>query len=117
MSRLMLHKEKRFSNMTPTYPGSSRHFLGWAGVFRAVTASACVPTVAGSACASLRETEVRQLIAGATTLTSKEIGLTMNIHEDTVKWHVKNLFAKLGAGTRKQVVSRARLMGILAPAA
>ena len=38
-------------------------------------------------------------------------------HEDTVKWHVKNLFAKLSAGTRKQVVSRARLMGILAAAA
>jgi LuxR family maltose regulon positive regulatory protein len=52
----------------------------------------------------------------ARNLSNKEIGLTMNIHEDTVKWHVKNLFAKLSAGTRKQVVSRARLMGILAPA-
>ena len=40
----------------------------------------------------------------------------MNIHEDTVKWHVKNLFAKLSAGTRKQVVSRATDLGILAPA-
>ena len=53
----------------------------------------------------------------ARNLSNKEIGLTMNIHEDTVKWHVKNPFAKLSAATRKQVVSRARLMGFLAQAA
>ena len=31
----------------------------------------------------------------------------MQVGEETIKWHVKNLFAKLDAGTRKQVV-RAR---------
>ncbi len=32
----------------------------------------------------------------------------MQIGEETIKWHMKNLFgAKLDAGTRKQVVSRA----------
>ncbi len=30
-----------------------------------------------------------------------------------IKWHVKNLFAKLDAGTRKQVVQRARILGLL----
>ena len=29
----------------------------------------------------------------------------MQVGEETIKWHVKNLFAKLDAGTRKQVVS------------
>lgn len=62
-----------------------------------------------------KEREVLVLLAR--NLSNKEIGLAMSIHEDTVKWHVKNLFAKLSAGNRKQVVSRARLMGILAPAA
>jgi LuxR family maltose regulon positive regulatory protein len=70
--------------------------------------------VARSSALTPKEREVVELLAR--NLSNKEIGLTMNIHEDTVKWHVKNLFAKLSAGTRKQVVSRARLMGILAPA-
>ena len=70
--------------------------------------------VARSSALTPKEREVVELLAR--NLSNKEIGLTMNIHEDTVKWHVKNLFAKLNAGTRKQVVSRARLMGILAPA-
>ncbi len=70
--------------------------------------------IARSTALTPKEREVLELLAR--NLSNKEIGLTMNIHEDTVKWHVKNLFAKLSAGTRKQVVSRARLMGILAPA-
>lgn len=74
-----------------------------------------VDLVARSTALTPKEREVLELLAR--NLSNKEIGLTMNIHEDTVKWHVKNLFAKLSAGTRKQVVSRARLMGILAPAA
>ena len=68
--------------------------------------------IARSTALTPKEREVLELLAR--NLSNKEIGLTMNIHEDTVKWHVKNLFAKLSAGTRKQVVSRARLMGILA---
>lgn len=46
-------------------------------------------------------------------LSNKEIARSLDVHEETVKWHVKNLFAKLEAGSRKQVVSRARLMGLL----
>jgi DNA-binding CsgD family transcriptional regulator len=109
------HK-RRVQQHGPTFPGLSRHFLIGAGVSRALTASAGAPTVAGAACARPREAEAQQAIAGATALMPKEIGLTMNIHEDTVKWHVKNLLAKLSAGTCRQVVSRARLMGILVPA-
>lgn len=46
-------------------------------------------------------------------LSNKEIARSLDVHDETVKWHVKNLFAKLEAGSRKQVVSRARLMGLL----
>jgi LuxR family maltose regulon positive regulatory protein len=62
-----------------------------------------------------KEREVLALLARS--LTNKEIGLAMQVGEVTVKWHVKNLLTKLDAGTRKQVVQRARILGLLeAPA-
>jgi len=30
-----------------------------------------------------------------------------------VKWHLKNLFSKLNAGTRRHAVDRARLLGLI----
>jgi LuxR family maltose regulon positive regulatory protein len=51
----------------------------------------------------------------ARNLSNKEIGLAMQVGEETIKWHMKNLFAKLNSGTRKQVVSRARILGLLEP--
>jgi LuxR family transcriptional regulator, maltose regulon positive regulatory protein len=59
-----------------------------------------------------KEREVLELLAR--NLSNKEVGLALQVGEETVKWHVKNLFAKLDAGTRKQVVSRARILGLLA---
>jgi LuxR family maltose regulon positive regulatory protein len=58
-----------------------------------------------------KEREVLVLLAR--NLSNKEIGLAMQVGEETIKWHMKNLFAKLDAGTRKQVVSRARILGLL----
>ncbi len=58
-----------------------------------------------------KEREVLEL--AARNLSNKEIGLAMQVGEETVKWHMKNLFAKLDAGTRKQVVQRARILGLL----
>ena len=58
-----------------------------------------------------KEREVLELTAR--NLSNKEIGLAMQIGEQTIKWHMKNLFAKLDAGTRKQVVQRARILGLL----
>jgi LuxR family maltose regulon positive regulatory protein len=58
-----------------------------------------------------KEREVLALLAR--NLSNKEIGLAMQVGEETIKWHMKNLFAKLDAGTRKQVVSRARILGLL----
>ena len=59
-----------------------------------------------------KEREVLELLARS--LSNKEIALAMHIGEETIKWHMKNLFAKLDAGTRKQVVARARILGLLA---
>jgi LuxR family transcriptional regulator, maltose regulon positive regulatory protein len=62
-----------------------------------------------------KEREVLELLGR--NLSNKEIGLAMQVGEETIKWHMKNLFAKLDAGTRKQVVSRARILGLLADTA
>jgi LuxR family maltose regulon positive regulatory protein len=58
-----------------------------------------------------KEREVLELLAR--NLTNKEIGLALQAGEQTIKWHVKNIFAKLDASTRKQVVLRARILGLL----
>ena len=60
-----------------------------------------------------KEREVLELLAR--NLSNKEIALAMQVGEATIKWHVKNLFAKLEAGARKQVVARARILGLLPP--
>lgn len=62
-----------------------------------------------------KEREMLELLAR--NLSNKEIGLALQVGEETIKWHVKNLFAKLDAGTRKQVVLRARILGLFEQAA
>jgi LuxR family maltose regulon positive regulatory protein len=49
----------------------------------------------------------------ARNLSNKEIAQAMQIGEETVKWHLKNLFGKLDVGTRKHVVRRAQMLGLL----
>jgi LuxR family maltose regulon positive regulatory protein len=44
---------------------------------------------------------------------NKEIARAMDIGEQTVKWHLKNVFFKLNAASRKHAVDRARLLGLL----
>ena len=60
-----------------------------------------------------KEREVLELLNR--NLSNKEIALALQVGEETIKWHVKNLFTKLDAGTRKQVVARARILGLLPP--
>ncbi|WP_231973537.1 LuxR C-terminal-related transcriptional regulator [Variovorax sp. HW608] len=62
-----------------------------------------------------KEREVLALLAR--NLTNKEIGLALQTGDQTIKWHVKNLMAKLDTGSRKQVVQRARILGLLEAAA
>jgi LuxR family maltose regulon positive regulatory protein len=58
-----------------------------------------------------KEREVLELLSR--NLSNKEIALAMQVGEETIKWHLKNLFGKLDAGNRKQVVRRAQLLGLL----
>ena len=59
-----------------------------------------------------KEAEVLRLLDNG--LSNKLIARTMDVSDETVKWHLKNLFSKLNAGTRKHAVDRARLLGLLA---
>jgi LuxR family maltose regulon positive regulatory protein len=72
---------------------------------------AAAPRALASAALTPKEGQVLELLAR--NLSNKEIALAMQVGEETIKWHVKNLFAKLDAGTRKQVVGRARILGLL----
>ena len=58
-----------------------------------------------------KERGVLELLARS--MSNKEIALAMSVGEETVKWHLKNLFGKLEAGSRKHVVRRAHLLGLL----
>ena len=58
-----------------------------------------------------KERRVLELLAR--NLSNKEIAMAMQIGEETIKWHLKNVFGKLAAGSRKQVVRRAHLLGLL----
>ncbi|MFN5451126.1 response regulator transcription factor, partial [Bradyrhizobium sp.] len=46
-------------------------------------------------------------------MSNKEIAQSIGLGEETVKWHLKNLFQKLGAHDRVSAVSRARLLGFI----
>ena len=72
---------------------------------------AAAPRATPSMALTPKEREVLELLARS--LSNKEIALAMQIGEETIKWHLKNLFGKLDAGTRKQLVRRAQLLGLL----
>lgn len=58
-----------------------------------------------------RETEILHLAAGG--LHNWEIGNQLGLTEGTVKWHLQNIYDKLGARRRSQAVDIARSFGIL----
>ena len=52
----------------------------------------------------------------ATGMSNKEIARGTDSGQETVKWHLKNVYAKLDAANRRHAVARARALGLLAPA-
>jgi len=59
---------------------------------------------------SQREIEVLQLIAKG--LTNQQIALRLSVAESTIKTHINNIYAKLGAQSRVQAVNLARQRGL-----
>ena len=69
------------------------------------------PRVAPSMALTPKEREVLELLAR--NLSNKEIARALQVGEETIKWHLKNLFVKLSADNRKQLVRRAQILGLL----
>ena len=59
-----------------------------------------------------KELQVLRLLARS--YTNKEIAISLEVSDQTVKWHLKQVFGKLAVGSRRQAVSRARALGVLA---
>jgi LuxR family transcriptional regulator, maltose regulon positive regulatory protein len=64
----------------------------------------------------LSGSEIRVLRYLPTNLSAPEIARELYISTNTVKTHIRNLYAKLGAHSRADAVERARALGLLAPA-
>jgi len=73
--------------------------------------SAPSPVAAAGGLLTPKEARILTLLAAGRA--NKEIARAMDIGEQTVKWHLKNVFFKLNAGSRKHAVDRARLLGLL----
>ena len=64
---------------------------------------------------ALSGSELRVLRYLPTNLTAPEIARELYVSPNTVKTHIKNLYAKLGTHHRAEAVERARALGLLAP--
>ncbi|BAL27443.1 LuxR C-terminal-related transcriptional regulator [Azoarcus sp. KH32C] len=69
------------------------------------------PVVKTGGLLTTKEEEILQLLGH--NLSNKQIASALSISDETVKWHVKHLFVKLNAASRRHVVDRARMLGIL----
>jgi LuxR family transcriptional regulator, maltose regulon positive regulatory protein len=65
----------------------------------------------------LSKSEIRVLRYLPTHLPTPEIARELSVSTSTVKTHMRNLYAKLGAHSRAEAVGSARVLGLLAPSA
>ena len=65
---------------------------------------------------ALSKSELRVLRYLPTHLSAPEIGAELHVSTSTVKTHMRNLYAKVGAHSRSEAVASARSLGLLAPA-
>jgi LuxR family maltose regulon positive regulatory protein len=65
----------------------------------------------------LRDSELRVLRYLPSNLTAPEIAAELYLSQNTVKTHMRTLYAKLGTHRRHEAVERARTLGLLAPSA
>jgi LuxR family maltose regulon positive regulatory protein len=66
---------------------------------------------------ALSDREIRVLRYLPTHLSAPEIARELSVATSTVKTHMRNLYAKLGAHSRAEAVKTARALGLLAPSA
>jgi LuxR family maltose regulon positive regulatory protein len=69
------------------------------------------PAVALKEPLSEREQEILRALANA--MSNKRIAQTLGVSPETVKWHLKNVYGKLGVTGRDEAVARARDLGLV----
>jgi ATP/maltotriose-dependent transcriptional regulator MalT len=84
------------------------------GLWRPAFASPLGDADAAAAALQMTPRERAILALLARSYSNKEIAQALAIGDETVKWHLKKVYAKLQAGTRKHAVSRARALGLIA---
>ncbi len=85
--------------------------LTGAGVAEAGSAARRVNVAKTQAVLTKREIEILALVAQA--MSSKRIALALNITLETVKWNLRNIFAKLGVSSRYDAMVWARNNGLI----
>ncbi|MFC5569033.1 LuxR C-terminal-related transcriptional regulator [Lysobacter yangpyeongensis] len=58
-----------------------------------------------------KEADILQLLARG--MPNKLIAKHLSIGDETVKWHLKNIFGKLSAANRRHAIDRARMLGLV----
>ena len=58
-----------------------------------------------------REQEILHLVAHG--LSTRAIAAQLTLEPSTVKWHIQNVYSKLGVHRRTQAVARGRELGLL----
>lgn len=94
----------------PAHPGLHRftsRLLGRAGALAAATNPAATPVEA------LTGSERNILAYLARGASNKEMATRLFVSENTVKFHLKNIYSKLDAGSRLQAINAARRMGLV----
>jgi LuxR family maltose regulon positive regulatory protein len=81
------------------------------GIERRTAAAASGEATVTSGLLTPKEAQILSLLASG--MANKEIARAMDIGEQTVKWHLKNVFFKLNAASRRHAVDRARVLGLL----
>jgi LuxR family maltose regulon positive regulatory protein len=66
----------------------------------------------GSRTLTPKERSILALLAR--NFSNKEIAKSIDVSDEAVKWHLKNLFNKLDADSRRHAVTRARSLGFIA---
>ena len=88
-------------------------FVAFESVQRSMGEIYKIPVVDAPDIRLLTPREIEILVLLGTGLSVKGVARDLVISPGTVKWHVKNLYYKLGASSREDALSKARLRRII----
>ena len=111
----MLHP---VSHLLQRYAGHRSAHSGLVAEILAVSAGRVLPARAEEprpTTQALSESEIRILRYLPTNLTAPQIGNELSVSRNTVKTHMRSLYAKLETHSRAETIARARDLGLLAP--